>query len=89
MSPLWIAAAGGHLDTVRALVEAGASTNQATKIGVAPLHIAAAGGHLEVVRVLIESGARTGQTAGYLALMNGQEEVAHELGAKRPMSVGR
>ena len=31
MSPLWIAAARGFLDTVRVLVEAGANKNQATR----------------------------------------------------------
>eukprot|EP00435_Cladocopium_sp_Y103_P070240 s57_g34.t2 len=84
MSPLWIAAAEGHLDTVSVLVEAGQQES---------LHIAAAGGYLDVVRLLLESGAdvdlitKDGQTARDLALMNGHHKLVDELGTKRPLFV--
>eukprot|EP00435_Cladocopium_sp_Y103_P069837 s57_g34.t1 len=86
MSPLWIAAAEGHLDTVSVLVEAGQQES---------LHIAAAGGYLDVVRLLLESGAdvdlitKDGQTARDLALMNGHHKLVDELGTKRPLFVCR
>ena len=33
MSPLFIASLNGHLEVVKTLIEAGANTNQATKVG--------------------------------------------------------
>eukprot|EP00435_Cladocopium_sp_Y103_P045028 s1089_g12.t2 len=66
LTPLHRAAQGGHIETMRLLLEAGA------EIGVpgggtelmkwqAPLHLAALGGHLEAVRFLIDNGAQKDQ----------------------------
>ena len=62
MTLLYIAAAEGHLEVVRLLVESGANKDQSkTDDGATPGFIAAAEGHLEVVRVLVESGANKDQ----------------------------
>lgn len=53
-SPLMLAALGGHLETVKALIERGADVN---KPGWAALHYAATRGHLEVMRLLLEHNA--------------------------------
>jgi ankyrin repeat protein len=63
-TPLHKAAAGGHVDVVRRLVEAG-SNPRVSSIpihghgfsGLTPLHLAASGRHVETVRYLIEAGA--------------------------------
>ena len=62
-TPLHLAAARGHLEVVRMLVEAGAKKDQQTKDdGSTALHFASARGHLHVVRFLVESGADDGIT---------------------------
>jgi len=53
-SPLMLAALGGHLDTVKQLVERGADVN---KPGWAPLHYAATHGHVAVMYLLLERSA--------------------------------
>lgn len=53
-SPLMLAALGGHLETVKALVTRGADVN---KPGWTPLHYAATRGHLEVMRLLLDQNA--------------------------------
>uniref|UniRef100_A0A1I7T1X7 ANK_REP_REGION domain-containing protein n=1 Tax=Caenorhabditis tropicalis TaxID=1561998 RepID=A0A1I7T1X7_9PELO len=56
--PLWAAAAAGHLDIVKILVEKGnADVNQATNTQSTPLRGACYDGHLEIVKYLIEKGA--------------------------------
>ena len=54
---LYMAAEHGHLEVVRALLEAGADLNQANTDGDTPLCIAAQCGRKEVVRALLEAGA--------------------------------
>ena len=56
-----IASRNGHVEVVRALVEAGASVDQARNDGVTPLCIASEEGHVEVVRVLVAAGASVDQ----------------------------
>ncbi|GMT24421.1 hypothetical protein PFISCL1PPCAC_15718, partial [Pristionchus fissidentatus] len=56
--PLWAAAAAGHMDLVRFLVEeTGVDINQTTHTNSSPLRGACYDGHLEIVRYLVENGA--------------------------------
>lgn len=52
-----MAAANGHLDIVRLLLSAGASTDVRNTDGSTPLHWAALNGQLAVVRALLDAGA--------------------------------
>ncbi|MDP7240452.1 MAG: HisA/HisF-related TIM barrel protein [Dehalococcoidia bacterium] len=59
-TPLHWASEGGHLEVVKALLEAGADTDLADGDGATPLHYAShpsEGGHVEVVKALLEAGA--------------------------------
>ena len=79
-----------HLEVVRALVEAGASVDQAMKNGVTPLIMATQKGHHEVVHALVEAGASVdkrwrNQTPLIMATQKGHHEVVRvlrEAGAK-------
>jgi hypothetical protein len=52
--PLWAAAAAGHLETVKALIESGANINQTTSTNSTPLRGACYDGHLEIGQFSIE-----------------------------------
>ena len=51
------AAAEGHIETVHALIKAGADLNKANKNGDTALILAARQGHTEAVQALIQAGA--------------------------------
>jgi len=53
VSPLSIAAEGGHVDVVKRLIEAGADVNQADQEGLTPLSIAAAKGRWNILELLL------------------------------------
>ena len=55
--PLWCAAAAGHTEIVRLLVERGANVNSTTKTNSTPLRAACFDGHYEIVQFLVERGA--------------------------------
>ena len=55
--PLWCAAAAGHTQIVKLLVERGASVNSVTKTNSTPLRAACFDGHFEIVKYLVEHGA--------------------------------
>jgi len=58
LTALYCAAAGGHLEAVELLLEAGADSSiREAERGHTPLHAAAYGGHVEVVRRLLLAGA--------------------------------
>src|SRR5262249_17503707 len=58
LTPLTIAARQGHLDAVRALLDAGADLNQSSAgEGVTPLLIATINGQFDVARFLLDRGA--------------------------------
>lgn len=55
-TPLHLAAAKGHLDVVRVLIDSGVGKETGSSMGRTPLHLAASHGHMEVVLFLLESG---------------------------------
>ena len=54
---LMVAAAFGHVDTVRALIDRGADVNAKDLTGWTPLHAAAFKGNMQIIRLLLEKGA--------------------------------
>ncbi len=70
MTPLHIAAAEGHSEITRLLIENEAKVNVSTDTGVRPLHLAAHYGNIKVVRIFLKNGAeleatvKKGQLAG-------------------------
>ena len=58
VSPLWIAAQQGNVDTVRVLIKAGGNINQTSLKNIhhslTPLSIACCEGHTETVRLLLQ-----------------------------------
>eukprot|EP00808_Paulinella_micropora_P029330 g56047.t1 len=90
-SPLYFAAANGHLAVVRFLVwDGGADVNKTTARGRTPLYAAAGNGHLQVVKWLVEWGGadvdrttRRGRTALLCAMARGQEGVVRWLAEAR------
>ena len=54
---LWVAAAKGHFDVVRLLIEQNAEVDSRTSKNSTPLIAAAFMGHLDIVRCLVENGA--------------------------------
>ena len=60
-TPLLSAAAGGHADSAKLLLEAGADKDRADNQGYAPLHHAAIKGNADCLKVLLEAGADKGQ----------------------------
>ncbi|CAM9140817.1 unnamed protein product [Chrysoparadoxa australica] len=65
--PLEMAARGGHLSCVRALLEAGALVDGWERGGSTPLHGAAENGHLDVVKLLLDyrAGLERATRAGH------------------------
>jgi len=58
-TPLSLAAKWGHVQTARALLDAGADPNLKDHYGVGqltPLHVAAGQGHVDVMRLLLDRG---------------------------------
>lgn len=83
--PINMAAQEGHMETVLALITAGADVNVANDVGTTALHIAARKGYIEIVQALIEAGADTalknddGKTAADLAAEHGHDRLAELL----------
>ncbi|CAE7876403.1 ANKRD50 [Symbiodinium sp. KB8] len=79
--PVVIAAAGGHVEVLRLLLEAGADKNLADNDGSTALMMAAAQGHATVLRLLLEAGAdknladNDGSTALMMAARGGHADV--------------
>ncbi len=55
--PLWCAAAAGHLEIVRLLIQNSANVNSTTKTNSTPLRAACFDGHFEIVQFLVQNGA--------------------------------
>ncbi|MFZ2315099.1 MAG: ankyrin repeat domain-containing protein [Gammaproteobacteria bacterium] len=88
VTPLYIAAANGHLEVVNALLAQGADINAASREGATPLYIAAAQGHLNVVNALLAQGAninavlQDGRTSLHIAAQQGHLNVVNALLAR-------
>ncbi|KAL9032661.1 MAG: hypothetical protein Q9180_006375, partial [Flavoplaca navasiana] len=55
-TPLFLAAANGHKDSVKALMDRGADARCRNVIGEMPIHIACSRGHASVVKMMLEVG---------------------------------
>ncbi|HEX5472427.1 MAG TPA: ankyrin repeat domain-containing protein, partial [Lacipirellulaceae bacterium] len=75
----------GHMDMIKALVEAGANINERSRLGRTPLMWAANDGHIDVIRYLLKKGANpallddNGESAAGLAEKNGFKAIAATL----------
>lgn len=56
-TPLWCAAAAGHLNIVKLLVRKGANVNSTTKSNSTPLRAACFDGYYDIIKFLISHGA--------------------------------
>lgn len=85
ITPLILAAAQGHEEVVKILLQKNAPINARSKKYGIPLHAAAARGHVEVVQLLLEKHARIsvidhiGNTALHHAARNGHNKVVMHL----------
>lgn len=79
--PLWCAAAAGHMDIVRLLINNGANVNKTTRTNSTPLRAACFDGHSEITQFLVEQGAdielcnRHGHTCLMIACYKGHEAI--------------
>ncbi|CAJ1367060.1 unnamed protein product [Effrenium voratum] len=96
-TPLLYASAGGHLEVVECLLDAGADKEKANNEGTTPLHVAAFLGHQAIVQCLMDAGAdkdradNEGRSPLHLAAMQGHRTVVRclvDAGAKAN-NVGR
>lgn len=82
---LTLAAANGHSDVVKMLIDSNANVNLASKSGNTPLHHAAANGHTSIISQLQAGGAdinaenKNGQTALHRAAQLGHTETVQAL----------
>ncbi|CAM9571834.1 unnamed protein product [Lampetra fluviatilis] len=89
-TPLQLAAAGGHAEAVRILLEAGASPAAEDSEGMAAIHLAAKHGHTGVLEALKQrfpfnvTSTKTGFTALHVAARFGQVDFAREMLASVP-----
>lgn len=56
-TPLHLAVAHGHVQTMEVLLKHGADVNALDRHGNTPLHLAAKAGHVEAITLLLDSGA--------------------------------
>lgn len=79
------AAANGHLEVLKLLVEQGSDVNKTDITGCSPLHAASRNGHMSCVKFLVEHGADfklkslKGNTPMIVAKANSQQKVAEYL----------
>ncbi|KAK8743892.1 hypothetical protein OTU49_000897 [Cherax quadricarinatus] len=84
-TPLILAAANGHVDLVKELLEQGAESNATRHTGTGALFFAAQGGFLDIVTLLLDQGCKINQaskdggTALIVAAQCGHMDVVIEL----------
>ena len=82
---LMAAAANGHLDICRLLIDKGAQVEAKSSVSLTPLHCAAINGHVDIVRLLCDRGADfeardiSGLRPLHIAAVNGHISVVKEL----------
>ncbi|XP_066571914.1 transient receptor potential cation channel, subfamily N, member 1 [Amia ocellicauda] len=92
-SPVHLAAAGGHTEVVKVLLEAGASAAEENAEGMTSIHLAAKNGHTHVLDVLKDSisfkitSTKTGLTALHVAASFGQVDFVREILTKVPATM--
>ncbi|XP_068094527.1 serine/threonine-protein phosphatase 6 regulatory ankyrin repeat subunit B-like [Hyperolius riggenbachi] len=92
-TPLHLAAAGGHAEVVRVLLETGASASDEDVEGMSPIHLAAKNGHINVLEALKGSvsfritSTKTGFTALHIAAHCGQLDFVREILTKVPATM--
>ncbi|XP_036423490.1 transient receptor potential cation channel, subfamily N, member 1 [Colossoma macropomum] len=91
--PLHLAAAGGHTEVVKVLLEAGASAAEEDLEGMTAVHLAARSGHTHILEVLKASislkiiSSKTGLTALHVAACFGQVDFVREILTKVPAAI--
>ncbi|KAE8599772.1 hypothetical protein XENTR_v10017317 [Xenopus tropicalis] len=92
-TPLHLAAAGGHTDAVKVLLETGASASDENGEGMTAIHLAAKNGHIHVLEALKGSvsfritSTKTGLTALHVAAHFGQLDFVREILTKVPATM--
>ncbi|MGH0158275.1 UNVERIFIED_CONTAM: hypothetical protein FKN15_040052 [Acipenser sinensis] len=96
-SPLLLAAAGGHAEVVKVLLEAGASAAEENAEGMTAIHLSAKNGHLNVLDALKGSVSfkitstkcfpQTGLTALHVAASFGQVDFVREILSRVPATM--
>ncbi|KAM4687553.1 uncharacterized protein O3C94_006066 [Discoglossus pictus] len=92
-TPLHLAAAGGHAEVVKVLLETGASASDEDGEGMTAIHLAAKNGHINVLDALKSSvsfritSSKTGFTALHVAAHFGQVDFVREILTKIPATV--
>ena len=85
VTALWSAAAAGHLDIVRLLVQYGANVNHQTVSGSSPIRAACFVGDLDIVKYLVDNGADFSVTNNWnntclmIACYKGHQDVVQYL----------
>ncbi|XP_073678272.1 transient receptor potential cation channel, subfamily N, member 1 [Garra rufa] len=93
LCPLHLAAAGGHTEVVKVLLEAGASVTEEDAEGMTAIHLAAKNGHTHILEVLKGSvslkiqSSKTGLTALHVAACFGQVDFVREILTKVPATI--
>ncbi|KAL2080256.1 hypothetical protein ACEWY4_024049 [Coilia grayii] len=91
--PLHLAAAGGHTEVVKVLLEAGASAADEDAEGMTAIHLAARSGHTHILDVLKNnvslkiSSSKTGLTALHVAACFGQVDFVREMLTNVPATI--
>ncbi|XP_012688345.1 transient receptor potential cation channel, subfamily N, member 1 [Clupea harengus] len=91
--PLHLAAAGGHTEVVKVLLEAGAPAGDEDAEGMTAIHLAARSGHIHILDVLKNnvclkiSSSKTGLTALHVAACFGQVDFVREMLTKVPATM--
>ncbi|XP_075067758.1 uncharacterized protein LOC142158058 [Mixophyes fleayi] len=91
-TPLHLAAAGGHAEVVKVLLETGASAADEDGEGMSAIHLAAKNGHINVLDALKGSvslhvtSTKTGFTALHVAAQFGQLDVVRDILTKVPVT---
>uniref|UniRef100_A0A8C2J501 Serine/threonine-protein phosphatase 6 regulatory ankyrin repeat subunit B-like n=1 Tax=Cyprinus carpio TaxID=7962 RepID=A0A8C2J501_CYPCA len=93
LCPLHLAAAGGHTELVKVLLDAGASVTEEDAEGMTAIHLAAKNGHTHILEVLKDSvslnilSSKTGLTALHVAASFGQVDFVREILTKVPATI--